>query len=203
MPGVAFPPVGRLGLTSPRSSVLCSAKTAPLSFSGRFACRSLPDTLSAPSVCVPNGSLVGGSSPHARALGQPVPLLFRRRTRRPVALPSSRVPPLTTMPRSQTPVVSYPLAIRGRDCCLPLVPPRRLSPQLALRSYPMDHNYTHFGAPLRGLSPRYPRLRTPLTGLHAGSLLTCWLGVGQVGLESRTLTHWETITYFIDFSSTP
>jgi hypothetical protein len=49
MPGVAFPPVGRLGLTSPPSSVLCSAKTATLSVSGRFACRSLPDTLPAPS----------------------------------------------------------------------------------------------------------------------------------------------------------
>src|SRR4029450_6839527 len=28
MPGLAFPPVGRLGLTSPPSAVLCSAKTA-------------------------------------------------------------------------------------------------------------------------------------------------------------------------------
>ena len=47
MPGVAFPPVGPVGLGSPPSSVLCSAKTATLPFSGRFACRSLPDTLPA------------------------------------------------------------------------------------------------------------------------------------------------------------
>jgi hypothetical protein len=46
-PGVAFPPVGRLGHTSPPSQVLCSAKTATLPVSGRFACRSLPNTLPA------------------------------------------------------------------------------------------------------------------------------------------------------------
>src|SRR5207249_4186254 len=38
----AFPPVGRLGLTSPPSSVLCSATTAALPVSGGFACRSPP-----------------------------------------------------------------------------------------------------------------------------------------------------------------
>jgi hypothetical protein len=47
MPGVAFPPVGRLGLPSPPSSVLCSTKTATLPVSGRFACHSRPDTLRA------------------------------------------------------------------------------------------------------------------------------------------------------------
>ena len=47
MPGVAFPPVGPLGLGSPPSQVLCSATTTSLPVSGRFACRSLPDTLRA------------------------------------------------------------------------------------------------------------------------------------------------------------
>jgi hypothetical protein len=47
MPGVAFPPVGPVGLGSPPSSVLCSAKTATMPVSGRFACRSLPSTLPA------------------------------------------------------------------------------------------------------------------------------------------------------------
>src|SRR6266581_7363200 len=47
LPDGAFPPVGRLGLTSPPSPVLCAATTATLSLSGRFACRSLPDTLHA------------------------------------------------------------------------------------------------------------------------------------------------------------
>ena len=43
MPGVAFPLVGPVGLGSPPSLVLCSAKTATLPISGRFARRSLPD----------------------------------------------------------------------------------------------------------------------------------------------------------------
>ena len=47
LPDGAFPPVGRLGLTSPPSAVLCAATTATVPLSGRFACRSLPDTLSA------------------------------------------------------------------------------------------------------------------------------------------------------------
>src|SRR5207247_9045747 len=41
----AFPPVGRLGLTSPPSAVLCAATTAALPISGSFTCRSFPDTL--------------------------------------------------------------------------------------------------------------------------------------------------------------
>ena len=41
MPGFAFPPAGRLGLTSPPSSVLRSAKTASV-HPGWFAPRSLP-----------------------------------------------------------------------------------------------------------------------------------------------------------------
>ena len=41
----------------------------------------------------------------------------------------------------------------------------------------------YFGALSRGLHPRDTRLRTSRTGLHAGSLLTGWLGVRQVGLE--------------------
>ena len=47
LPDVAFPPVGRLGLTSPPSQVLCDATTAALPISGSFTCRSFPDTLPA------------------------------------------------------------------------------------------------------------------------------------------------------------
>jgi hypothetical protein len=47
MPGIAFPPVGPMGCGSPPSLVLCAAKTATLPLSGRFACRSLPDTVPA------------------------------------------------------------------------------------------------------------------------------------------------------------
>jgi hypothetical protein len=52
MPGIAFPPVGPVGLGSPPASVLCSAKTATVPLSGRFARRSLPDTLPAAMVFV-------------------------------------------------------------------------------------------------------------------------------------------------------
>jgi len=48
LPDVAFPPVGRLGLTSPPCSVLCDAATALLSLAGCVACRSRPDPLRAP-----------------------------------------------------------------------------------------------------------------------------------------------------------
>ncbi len=41
----AFPPVGRLGHTSPPSLVLCAATTALLALSGSFACRACPDTV--------------------------------------------------------------------------------------------------------------------------------------------------------------
>jgi len=65
MPGVAFPPVGPLGLSSPPSQVLCSAKTATMPISGRFAWRSLPDTLPASVAFVvsPAGSWPGESRP--------------------------------------------------------------------------------------------------------------------------------------------
>src|SRR5262249_5385814 len=45
MPGVAFPPVGSVGFSSPPSPGPCAAKTASLPCSGHFAGRSRPDTL--------------------------------------------------------------------------------------------------------------------------------------------------------------
>ena len=75
LPDGAFPPVGRLGLTSPPSPVLCAATTALLSLSGSFACRSFPDTVRASAVRgVPCG-LVAWWKPQddARACGHPVP----------------------------------------------------------------------------------------------------------------------------------
>ncbi len=110
LPDGAFPPVGRLGLTSPPSRVLCAATTATVPLSGRFACRSLPDTLPASLVCgVPEGLVVRSKRPDsARAFGHPVPHSGYE-TRRQVALPRSRVPPLKTCP-----------ALRPRWCPAPL-----------------------------------------------------------------------------------
>src|SRR2546428_13580136 len=102
MPGVAFPPVGPVGHGSPPSSVLCSAKTATLPVSGRFARRSLPDTLPASVVFVvsPWGSWRGGSPPPPpRPFVTPAPhpgVLSRRRwpPPDPPAPPSIHAPPL-------------------------------------------------------------------------------------------------------------
>jgi hypothetical protein len=65
MPGVAFPPVGRLGLASPPSWVLCVATTATLPLSWPFACRSRPGYLAGFSAFVVSltGSWSGRSSP--------------------------------------------------------------------------------------------------------------------------------------------
>ena len=112
LPDGAFPPVGRLGLTSPPSPVLCAATTATVSLSGGFACRSLPDTLPA-SVCLwcPLRARGRAEAPdHARAFGHPVPHSGHvdKETGGSPKFPSS---PCGCMPRSQTPVVSCALAI--------------------------------------------------------------------------------------------
>jgi hypothetical protein len=155
---VAFPPVGRLGLTSPPSPVLCDATTATVPLSGRFACRSLPDTLRAPLVRgVPEGLVAWSKRPDsARAFGHPVPQSGHvvKETGGSPKFPSS---PCADMPRSQTPVVSYTLAIAR----LGLLPSSACKPSAS-------HDDTHFGAPSRGLSPRYTRLRTAPCGEARG-----------------------------------
>jgi hypothetical protein len=107
----AFPPVGRLGLTSPLAPGLCAATTAALSLSGAFACRSFPDTLRAPLVRgIPTGLAAGSKRPdRARAFGHPVPQAGHdvKETGGSPKFPSA---PSEDMPRSQTPVVSCALA---------------------------------------------------------------------------------------------
>ncbi len=102
----ALPPVGRLGLTSPRSPVLCDATTAIWPSRGPSLCRSFPDTLRASLVCgVPAGLAVWSKRPDsARAFGHPVPSsgILVKETDGSPKFPSS---PCANMPRSQTPVV--------------------------------------------------------------------------------------------------
>ena len=134
MPGVAFPPVGRLGLASPPSSVLCSTKTALCPSRAASLVTRVPIPCVLPLVRgVPTGLVCGAKPPaHARAFGHPVPHSGRC-TRRQVALPSSRVTPGDTCPalRPRWSPVSSPK--RRRDCCLPVARNRRLSPLLVLR----------------------------------------------------------------------
>src|SRR5215468_8350548 len=150
MPGVAFPLVGPVGLSSPPSSVLCSAKTATVPLSSRFARRSLPDTLPASvGSCCPLWARHLVEAPRSRqGFWSPGPPLREsdKETRGSPKFPSS---PCADMPRSQTPVVSCALAKAHPG----LLPSSHWKPSAT-------HNATHFGAQSRGLSPRYTRLRT-------------------------------------------
>ena len=172
LPDGAFPPVGRLGLTSPPSPVLCAATTATLPVSGSFTCRSFPDTLPASVVRgVPYGLVA-----RRKLQVTPGPLVTRSPTpgfssRRQVALPRSRVPPLKTCPALRPRWGPGDLPYRTQDCCLPARAHRRLTTTL----------------PISGLNHAAYLLATPgsvrpLAGRHAGSLLTCWLDCSQGGL---------------------
>ena len=162
MPGVVFPPVGPVGLGSPPALVLCSAKTAPCPSQVASLVARVPDTLSAPCVRGVRFRLVARwKLPcHARAFGLPVPHSGYV-TRRQVALPSSRATPMDTCPTLRPRWCPEHLPWRTRDCCLPATGNRRRSPHYSLEGYPTVHDYTHFGAPSRGLHPRYTRLRPP------------------------------------------
>jgi hypothetical protein len=120
--------MGRLGLTSPPSPVLCSATTAPCPSRVASLVTRSPIPWLLPWFVFPIG--LGDRrklSATAGALGQPVPLLFRPSLpRRHVTLPSSRVLPVTPCPALRPRWGPNHLPERGRDCCLPLVPPRRL-----------------------------------------------------------------------------
>jgi len=122
-------------------------------------------------VVSPKGSLSGRSAQTA-----PGPLVTRSPTpglwsRRQVALPSSRVPPLKTCPALRPRWCPAHSPKRTQDCCLPATGNRRLTTTL----------------PISGLNHAACLLATPgsvrpLTGRHAGSLLTCWRSFNQVGL---------------------
>ena len=173
LPDGAFPPVGRVGLTSPPSPVLCAATTATLPISGSFTCRSFPDTLPAsvvrgvPSGLVARRKLQGTPGPVVTR--SPSPGIWSRRQR---ALPRSRVPLVETCPALRPRWCPAYSPYRTQDCCLPVRAHRRLTTTLHISG--LNH-----AACL--LAP--PGSVRPLTGRHAGSLLTGWLGFNQVGLE--------------------
>jgi len=161
-PGVAFPPAGRLGLTSPPSPVLCSAKTASAR-SGRFAPRSLSGTSTRGFFCSCPWPLGGQarlgrcprSTPDARALGQPVPLIFRLfACRRQEALPSSRATLMCTCPVLRSRREPYTSPSRCPVCCLPLH--ADVGFQCLEGTYPNARHHTYFGIQSRGLRTRLP-----------------------------------------------
>ena len=93
---------------------------------------------------------------HARAFGHPVPHSgpLVKETDGSPKFPSS---PCEARPRSQTPVVS---------CALATAHPGLLPSGHCTAS--ADHDAIYFGAPSRGLSPRYTRLRTAPYGEARG-----------------------------------
>ena len=172
MPGVAFPPVGPVGLSSPPSPVLCSAKTAFLPISGHFAWRSRSDTLlaSVRSWYLPRArDLVEAPRPR-QGLWSPGPQSGSV-TRRQAALPRSRATPMEACPALRPRWCPAHSPKRTQDCCLPATGNRRLPTTLPISGL------NHAACPLAT-----PGSVRPLTGRHAGSLLTCWLGFNQVGL---------------------
>ena len=182
MPGVAFPLVGPVGDGSPPSPVLCFAKTAALPISGRFARRSLPDTLPASARSwYPLRAHGQVEAPdHARAFAHPVPHSGDV-ARRQMALPSSRVTPVKTCPALRPRWGPEHSPSRLQDCCLPAGKNRRLSPLYSLEGYPGVHHDILFGAPSRGLSSRVPSsFVRPLLGVHvecaSGLLARLWPG---------------------------
>jgi len=147
-----------------------------LSFSGFFACRSFPDTLPASLVRgLPAGLVAWSKRPaHARAFGHPVPHSGSV-TRSQMALPSSRVPPVQTCPALRPRWCPVRSPKRAQDCCLPVRANRRLPTTIHFSGL-------HHAAYLLA-TPGFVR---PLTGRHAGSLLTGWLDVNQVGFAHGT-----------------
>src|SRR5712691_8100183 len=184
MPGVAFPPVGPVGLGSPPSLVLCAAQTAALPLSGRFARRSLPDTLPASvrSWCPLRAHDRVEAPDHARAVCRPVPSSGRVVKERDGS-PTFPSDPFVCMPRSQTPVVSCALAIPHPG----LLPSGACKPSafaaIPLRLSCCPRLYIFRGSITRPASSLPPASYAHCWAGTWSSLLTCWLGVRQVGLE--------------------
>ena len=117
---------------------------------------------------IPYGLVIWAKPPdHARAFGHPVPHSGHV-TRRHVALPSSRATPVYACPALRPRWCPQCSPKRIQDCCLPATGNRRLSPPYNLEGYPLVHDYTHFGAPSRGLHPCSLQLRTSIAGCARG-----------------------------------
>ena len=185
MPDQAFPPVGRLGLTSPRSPVLCLATTATCP--SRCPVLPLVHRYLACSFC---------SCPRLRAsssgfwsftlmpglLGLPV-RLFRFVYQESFGSPKFPGYPLELMPCSLTPVVSSALAL-ARSGLLPSATMNTSAfPLFLLTVIYCPRLYKFRGSITRPVfllpSASDFRYRTYLRG----SLLPCWLGFRQVELS--------------------
>jgi hypothetical protein len=157
MPGVAFPLVGRLGLTSPPSAVLCSAKTAR--YPSRVASLPLASQYLVCFLGLCSVRLVRARkrSPSRQGSWSPgTPRLPRVVTRRLLALSSFRVPPLSACPALRPRWCPAHLAPCLRDCCLPDAPRRRLSLLASSRGYPTGPQLYSFRGSITRPAPSLP-----------------------------------------------
>ena len=190
MPGVAFPPVAPLGLGSPPSQVLCAAKTTSLPVSGRFACRSLPDTLRASVAFVVSHM---GSQPGGSPQATPGPLVAR-----------SPFPGMSQGDRWFSHVPKSPLCMHallsdpGGVLGTRLIAPRTAAFRpletvgvlldTTLRSILLSTTILISGLNHTACILATPGSEHPFAEMHAGSLLTGWLGLGQAGFELYRLS---------------
>jgi hypothetical protein len=100
-----------------------------------------------------------------------------------MALPSSQATPMNACPALRPRWCPGCLPCRPQDCCLPATGNRRLSPQYLLRTILLSTTLLFSGLNHAAYLLATPGSIHPLAGMHAGSLLTCWLGFDQVGLE--------------------
>ena len=187
MPGVAFPPVGRLGLTSPPSSVLCSAQPAPCPSwvaSRPLASRYLVCFLAF--VFLPARAGAEALRSTQGSWSTATPLLPVILTRRRWALPSSRVSPVPTCSALFRPRWC-PAWLALTPAGLPPSPRARVSAFSPASTGIIRWTTT---LPIAELDDAACRLAPPgsvplLAEQHAGSLLSGWLGVAQGGLKSE------------------
>ena len=213
MPGVAFPPVGpwdigsppsRPGASAPGPRYYGSAKTAKSPSRGRSVLPVLPRYLVAlVLLCVPcsckarlrGRSLLPRRESFPHSVGTPTPDVS---TRRPLALPRSRVTPLHACPALRPRWCPGHSPWRIQDCCLPATAHRRLFPRCRLRTIlwttTLHISGLHHAACL--LVPS--SFVRPLLGVHVeftpDLLARLWSG----GIcTSPVRTHWVTTTNFM------
>ena len=158
----------------------------PLPISGRFAFAPFPIPCRCLRLC---STASGGSTPSrccscvARALGVPVPLIFRLF----YVQGDSRLSQVRVLPLyAHAPVVDpggvpRTRLLRPRNYCLPLQPPRRLSP--LARIILSDHHLAIIsGFIVAACALASPLLRTPpLRDRTSVPLLACWLRFSLTG----------------------
>ena len=139
-----------------------------------------------PMVCIPSsGSLVAGNTHSAPGpFGKPVVLTPAMCGREAVGSPKFPSYPYEYMPcPHQTPVVPFLTChVVEKVCCLPPGEKRRLSlPRVGGLSLRTTTNHIS-GLNLTACTLTTPGTEHPIAGMHAGSLRTCRLNFGPVGL---------------------